>query len=171
MVSSHDSSDEDEGTRVRSVGAQRSEFPLSDVKEELGAILECLQNIPELLKREMEGHKVSARYKEKHNESVFNKIDGVCARVKELMERCRLTQVLQGDLCRTLEQRGIDSEQEWEQYIATVEKDGELVSHLCDILNTDVLLIVNVVKHVKQNADRIDDGGQERSRTYRGQSV
>ncbi|EYC38556.1 hypothetical protein Y032_0710g1730 [Ancylostoma ceylanicum] len=72
----------------------------------------------------------------------------------------------------TLEQRGIDSEQEWGQYIATVEKDGELVAQLCDILNTDVLQIVNVVKQMKQKADGMEaDNHQERDRPHGGQSI
>ncbi|KHJ80512.1 hypothetical protein OESDEN_19813 [Oesophagostomum dentatum] len=40
------------------------------------------------------------------------------------------------------------------------ERDGEMLSQLCDLLDTDMLQIVNVVKDIKQQADRITDGNR-----------
>lgn len=43
----HYSSDEDEATQLRSVGATRNDFPDNSVSQELGTILKMLQGIHE----------------------------------------------------------------------------------------------------------------------------
>lgn len=73
----------------------------------------------------MEEHKVSSRYKEKHSETVSGKIKSVCVKVQELMERCSCSRVLHKSVHRTLQQRGIESGQEWDEHLTTIGTDGE----------------------------------------------
>ncbi|EYB81229.1 hypothetical protein Y032_0389g528 [Ancylostoma ceylanicum] len=79
--------------------------------------------------------------------------------MNSLKENCKVMRVLHGSVGNALQQRGTDSEQEWEQYLATIERDGELLAEICEILNTDVLQIVKVVRQVKHKADAYDEHG------------
>ncbi|EYC32617.1 hypothetical protein Y032_0003g1694 [Ancylostoma ceylanicum] len=84
-------------------------------------------------------------------------------KVKSLRENCKLMCVLHESVHKALEQRGIESKQEWEEYLSTIERDGELLAEVCSILDTDMLQVVKVVRQVKQKADahendRMDDG-------------
>ncbi|EYC32619.1 hypothetical protein Y032_0003g1696 [Ancylostoma ceylanicum] len=157
-----DFSDEEEG-RIRSVSKSAVKFPDSVVSNELGAIEEMLQAIPEALNIDLRDHKVSARYKERHFESLSKRIEVVCMKVKSLRENCKLMCVLHESVHKALEQSGIESKQEWEEYLSTIERDGELLAEVCSILDTDMLQVVKVVRQVKQKADahendRMDDG-------------
>ncbi|RCN51691.1 hypothetical protein ANCCAN_02050 [Ancylostoma caninum] len=107
--------------------------------------------IPEAINIELRDYKVSARYKERHCESLSKRIEAVCVKVKSLKENCKLC-VLHESVYKALEQMGIESKQEWEEYLRTIERDGELLAE-----------VVKIVKQVKQKADahesdKMDDG-------------
>ncbi|EYC41411.1 hypothetical protein Y032_0569g65 [Ancylostoma ceylanicum] len=148
---------DEEDAQVRSVSTSRISFPDSLMSKELEVIGEILQSIPESISVEVGDHKVSARYKEKLNESLSKRIGELVQRVSSLKENCKVVRILHGSVANALQQRGIDSEQEWEQYLATIERDGELLAEICEILNTDVLQIVKVVRQVKHKADAYDE--------------
>ncbi|KAK6062053.1 hypothetical protein COOONC_00274 [Cooperia oncophora] len=52
---------------------------------------------------------------------------------------------LMREIIATLAQRVIESEQEWREYVRTVEKDGELINELCKHLDTDVFQLKRTV--------------------------
>ncbi|KAK6062248.1 zinc knuckle [Cooperia oncophora] len=53
---------------------------------------------------------------------------------------------LMKEIVVTLSQRGIETGDEWRDYVDTVEKDGELVNELCDLLQTDVSQLKRTVE-------------------------
>uniref|UniRef100_W6NWP3 Uncharacterized protein n=1 Tax=Haemonchus contortus TaxID=6289 RepID=W6NWP3_HAECO len=52
-------------------------------------------------------------------------------------------------------ERGIESEEDWKDYVATMERDGEIVSDLSEMLNVNTLQIKDCVADLlRQDADR-----------------
>ncbi|KHJ96328.1 zinc knuckle [Oesophagostomum dentatum] len=144
----------EEEVRLNSVSGSGYMFPDSVLESELRGILELVEAIPGELKYKMEDHRVSARYKEKHNEWVSSMLEEMGVKIKRLMHNSKAIRVLHGSIAKILEERFIETEQEWEQYICTMERDGEVLPQLCNLLNTDMLQIVNVVNNIKQQPDR-----------------
>nr|CDJ93655.1 unnamed protein product [Haemonchus contortus] len=55
----------------------------------------------------------------------------------------------------TMAERGIESEEDWKDYVATMERDGEIVSDLSEMLNVNTLQIKDCVADLlRQDADR-----------------
>ncbi|EYC16539.1 hypothetical protein Y032_0033g2710 [Ancylostoma ceylanicum] len=158
-VNMRESSDEDEEVQhVNPVSQSESTFPDMTITAELGEIVDVLREVPEAISRGMADHKISSRYKEKHFENLKREIDVVCSKVERLKANCQLTRVLHGKLFKVLSERGIESEEDWAQYVRTLERDGDMLAELCDILNTDMLQIVDVVKDTKARAESCDAG-------------
>ncbi|EYB99735.1 hypothetical protein Y032_0120g912 [Ancylostoma ceylanicum] len=158
-VNMRESSDEDEEVQhVNPVSQSESTFPDRTITTELEGIVEMLREVPGAIGREMADHKISSRYKEKHFESLKREIDVVCSKVERLKANCQLTRVLHGELFKVLSERGIESEEDWAQYVSTIERDGDMLAELCDILNTDMLQIVDVVKDTKARAESCEAG-------------
>uniref|UniRef100_A0A7I4YYJ7 Transposase n=1 Tax=Haemonchus contortus TaxID=6289 RepID=A0A7I4YYJ7_HAECO len=53
--------------------------------------------------------------------------------------------------------RGIESCEEWHEYINTMERDGEALAGICDMLNTDVLQVKRNVASPKRETGRKDE--------------
>lgn len=64
-----------------------------------------LQAIPEVLNIDSRDHKVSARDKERHCESLSKRIQAVCGKVKSLRDNCKVMRVLHESAHKALEQR------------------------------------------------------------------
>ncbi|KAK6030980.1 zinc knuckle [Ostertagia ostertagi] len=65
------------------------------------------------------------------------------------------------DISMTLVSRGIESRDDWRDYIETMERDGEVLADICDILNTDVLLVkkeVEKLQAVVKSKEALDKG-------------
>ncbi|EYC32035.1 hypothetical protein Y032_0003g1364 [Ancylostoma ceylanicum] len=89
-----ESSDEDEEvTHVDPVSQTEKLFPDSNIVAELREILEMLREIPEAIGREIADHKISARYKEKHFETLRKEIEVVSCKVEQLEMKCQLTRI------------------------------------------------------------------------------
>ncbi|XGW04098.1 hypothetical protein V3C99_015331, partial [Haemonchus contortus] len=56
-----------------------------------------------------------------------------------------------------LTQRGIESCEEWHEYINTMERDGEVLAGICEMLNTDVLQVKRNVASLQREAGRKDE--------------
>ncbi|RCN29300.1 hypothetical protein ANCCAN_24945, partial [Ancylostoma caninum] len=117
-----------------------------------------LRGIPEVISKEIAEHKISSRYKERHFETLKREIDVVCSKVEKLEANCRVRRVLHEKLFESLNDRGIDSKEDWAQYMSTIERDGEMLAELCDILGTDMLQIMDVVKDIKAKAKSAEAG-------------
>ncbi|KAK6025952.1 zinc knuckle [Ostertagia ostertagi] len=69
---------------------------------------------------------------------------------------------LMTDISMTLVSRGIESRDDWRDYIETMERDGEVLADICDILNTDVLQVkkeVEKLQAVVKSKEALDKGG------------
>ncbi|VDL67098.1 unnamed protein product [Nippostrongylus brasiliensis] len=62
----------------------------------------------------------------------------------------------------TLRHRGIDSGEEWHSYISTMERNGEIVAEICEMLNADVLQVKDEIAALREavNAGKAVDKGR-----------
>ncbi|RCN35876.1 hypothetical protein ANCCAN_18249, partial [Ancylostoma caninum] len=146
-VKMRESSDEDEEVQQ-----------VEPVSHSLREVTEMLRGISEVISREIAEHKISSRYKERHFETLKREIDVVCSKVERLEVNCRMTRVLHEKLFESLNDRGIESKEDWAQYMSTIERDGEMLAELCDILGTDMLQIMDAVKDIKAKAESAGAG-------------
>ncbi|KAK6025949.1 hypothetical protein OSTOST_08137 [Ostertagia ostertagi] len=124
--------------------------------------------------KEMEEHKVSARYKAKHEERLGQEIESVEDMVTTLIVCCGASYALDKEIGLTLRERGIKSRKEWQDYIDTMKRDGSILSELCEELNVDTSQIVPSVKGLKKSAagvkamieDEENTGGISQGSTY-----
>ncbi|VDO24945.1 unnamed protein product [Haemonchus placei] len=133
-------------------------FSFKLISKELKRMDFLLKQIPRIVNEKVREHKVSGRYKEKHAEIVRREVDKICEEVEMLASNCKTTTVIKREIFEVLHIRGIETEEDWEQYICTIEKDGEILSTVCEELNTDALQVVKVAKELKKaDAPRYTD--------------
>ncbi|VDO68663.1 unnamed protein product [Heligmosomoides polygyrus] len=79
------------------------------------------------------------------------------ARVEEALEGSPSEHGMSPKLVRVvgavMEQRGIDSVDEWRNYLRTMERDGELMAEVAEMLNTDVLQVKEAVAVLQKKSD------------------
>ncbi|KAK5965379.1 hypothetical protein GCK32_022397 [Trichostrongylus colubriformis] len=143
-------------------------FPFDIIGQGLEDIKASLGQLPDFVNEELKEHKVSARYKDKHREAVEREVGKVVRKLEKLALSCKLTKVMSAKIIEVLDARGIVAEDEWEQYIDTIEKDGEVLSAVCEVLRTDTLQVVEVAKGLVAT---VEDGAKgERERRGMGSS-
>ncbi|KAK6017749.1 zinc knuckle [Ostertagia ostertagi] len=64
-----------------------------------------------------------------------------------------LSPLLEKEITETLKQRGIESVEDWREYVRTMEQDGEVMTEICEVLRTDV-------RHVKRKIAAILERGE-----------
>ncbi|KHJ97255.1 zinc knuckle [Oesophagostomum dentatum] len=167
-----ESSDEDKDVQVeRPVGQSGVLFPDNVITGELEAVTEMLRGVPEVLMREIAEHKVSARYKERHSELVKREVEAVCARMERLKANCQNTRVLHETISRVLSERGIETEQDWMEYVRTTERDEDVLADICEVLETDMLQVVQAVRDLKAGAKKKGDARREAQQGGRAKST
>ncbi|VDP03585.1 unnamed protein product [Heligmosomoides polygyrus] len=62
--------------------------------------------------------------------------------------------VLSGALNTALDERGIDTVEEWENYLSKTEADGEIITDLCQILNTGTLQIREAIENMREDLEK-----------------
>ncbi|VDO34970.1 unnamed protein product [Heligmosomoides polygyrus] len=144
---------DDEESSPRQVRSVSTGFPYETLVRELREVVTMLHQVPETVTEELSEHKVSARYKEKHGEILRRELTRAREAVERLIKECGFTQVLSNRIVEELDKRGVETIDDWDQYLRTMEKDGEMLAQIAGILNVDVLQIVKAVKEVKATAD------------------
>ncbi|KAK6061946.1 hypothetical protein COOONC_00380 [Cooperia oncophora] len=139
-----------------SVSTDSHTFPFEPIVKELKEISFLLEQLPRTVADEMKDHKCPLAIET----GIWKWLGGRWSKLAlEETNSCRRTNVIHGKICEVLDPRGIESEDEWEDYIITMEKDG-------DILAT--IAVVNVVKDlrskaVEENVVRFGNGNEGRS--------
>ncbi|VDP19395.1 unnamed protein product, partial [Heligmosomoides polygyrus] len=126
-----------------------------DIKE----IVDKIRQVPVMMADQLREHKISARYKEKHEEVLSSEIEVICEGLENLRKRCFATEVFGQEIWRTLATRGIETIADWHDYVQTMERDGGIIAELCDELNVDALQLVPKVKEHKCAAKDIPTEG------------
>nr|CDJ85444.1 unnamed protein product [Haemonchus contortus] len=86
-----------------------------------------------------------------HDESPSGAIELVCDKIGTLIGCGGVTRLLDTEIGETPRVRGIESKEDWQEYIETVERNGNILEKLCDELNVDALHLVATVKSLKKS--------------------
>ncbi|KAK6056666.1 hypothetical protein COOONC_05826, partial [Cooperia oncophora] len=54
----------------------------------------------------------------------------------------------------SLQEKGIETADDWSDFLRVVERDGELLAEICSMLNTDVLQVRDIVGEIQELQDR-----------------
>uniref|UniRef100_A0A7I5E5B3 RNA-directed DNA polymerase n=1 Tax=Haemonchus contortus TaxID=6289 RepID=A0A7I5E5B3_HAECO len=144
-------------------------FPHSSLASELDEIRISIEEIPSKMREEMDEHRISARYKSKHEEALRHELDKVSEKLGVLSRRQGVPHILDSAVEETLSTRGIETREEWQNYMETMERDGSILTELCDELSVTALQLIPTVKSLKkaalgpQSESRIDHGGKHES--------
>ncbi|KAK5975507.1 hypothetical protein GCK32_005971 [Trichostrongylus colubriformis] len=70
---------------------------------------------------------------------------------------------LEQEIIKIVRQKGIESREDWSEYIGTMERDGEVLTEICDLLNTDVLQVKRKIAEMKtwKHDEAMDAHGRE----------
>ncbi|VDO89930.1 unnamed protein product [Heligmosomoides polygyrus] len=148
-----DCSDDDERKNwsVESVSSSKR-FPDMLLNGELEEIKKA-EGVPEVVREQMVMHKVSHRYKDRHSEVVKKEVDRAGEMLGKLISKCKATWIMHKKLLDVLERRGIETEDDWDQYVRTTKRDGEILADVCDALDTDMFQVVRVAQEAKASVD------------------
>uniref|UniRef100_A0A7I4Y522 CCHC-type domain-containing protein n=1 Tax=Haemonchus contortus TaxID=6289 RepID=A0A7I4Y522_HAECO len=144
-------------------------FPHSSLASELEELRISIEEIPGKMREGMDEHKIPARYKSKHEEALRHELDKVSEKLMVLSRRQGVPHILDIVVEETLSTRGIETREEWQNYIETMERDGSILTELCDELSVTALQLIPTVKSLKkaalgpQSESRIDHGGKHES--------
>ncbi|KAK6053370.1 hypothetical protein COOONC_09125 [Cooperia oncophora] len=144
-------------------------FPHVNMSYEFEELNKCVEGIPAIMTELMAEHKISARYKEKYERSLRQELEKVSKKLEDLVRRCSLSRILGKEIAEVVTIRGIESSEDWEEYVETTERDGNILAQLCDELNVNPLQVVSTVKGLKSVAtghpSRIVDQNNSRGTT------
>ncbi|WKY00518.1 hypothetical protein Q1695_014952 [Nippostrongylus brasiliensis] len=146
-------SDEEDSSARRARSVSNRNFPFETLIEGLQGVITMLSRLPDTVAEELSQHRVSARYKEKHGETLKRELMEAREAHEHLLTKCSLTETLCSNVVQHLNRKSIGSTEDWEQYVQTVECGEEILSQLSTILNVEALQVVKAVKEMKHRVE------------------
>ncbi|KAK6022583.1 zinc knuckle [Ostertagia ostertagi] len=83
---------------------------------------------------------------------------------RKIKEGETLPLLLVREIAKTLSQRGIESVEDWREYVRTMEQDGEVMGEICDMLNTDVLQVKREIMALQEGQKSQVASGESQGR-------
>ncbi|KAK6024418.1 zinc knuckle [Ostertagia ostertagi] len=105
---------------------------------------------------------------EKEFLATYKIVEGMAA---EELKKGGMSHELENEVSKVLAQRGIETCEEWDEYIKTMERDGEVLAGICEMLNTDVLQVKKHVASLQLEAVRKDEAMEVQGRTVEASAV
>ncbi|RCN31034.1 hypothetical protein ANCCAN_23186, partial [Ancylostoma caninum] len=131
----------------------RSSNAIHEVSEV--AFIECVKGITGA-QQKVSGILSESRVTRQVRNEIENELNRMSKEVErilvEVQSRPKVPAGLVGVIVEILSQRGIGTEAEWRDYVRTMERDGEVISDLCEMLNTDTLQLKEAVAELQQQA-------------------
>ncbi|VDL65430.1 unnamed protein product, partial [Nippostrongylus brasiliensis] len=137
-------------------------FPNVRLKNELEEVLGAIRGIPTYMREGLLEHRISTRYKCAHDRMLSEALDKVCESVQGLIVCSEAAVTLDREIGEVLCRRGIETREDWKEYVNVMERDGDLIMNLCAELNVEPLQLVRAVKDLKKRCtDAVDTSDDE----------
>ncbi|CAJ0600562.1 unnamed protein product [Cylicocyclus nassatus] len=98
----------------------------------------------------MTEHKISARYKEKYEMFIREKVRELSGELNEMAEQCRSIEDERDDMSEAMKTLGIQSVEDCREFARVAERNREILAQACNMLNTDVLQVPAAIQDLKK---------------------
>ncbi|KIH51125.1 hypothetical protein ANCDUO_18791 [Ancylostoma duodenale] len=141
-----------DGANEAAVGA--SEPPsrsqgLVRVREQLERVICKVEQVPHLVNENLAGARIAGKYRSQMNAVIEEQVKTACDLLNELKKNTEGYKQLGKELFRALDLKGIESMDDFNDFLSTTERDAELVTDICDMFDTDVLQIRDVLGEIQ----------------------
>ncbi|CAJ0597491.1 unnamed protein product [Cylicocyclus nassatus] len=108
-------------------------------------------------------HKISARYKEKYEMFIREKVRELSGELNEMAEQCRSIEDERNGMSEAMKTLGIQSVEDWREFVRVAERNREILAQACNMLNTDVLQVPTAIQDLKKMGGETDEVKQGES--------
>ncbi|EYC18251.1 hypothetical protein Y032_0028g1760 [Ancylostoma ceylanicum] len=145
---------EQNGEQVTVQNQVRSGSGIESYESIMEDILRGLSRIPQQLAVGLDEHRVANKYREPIEKAITSAISETIEKINTL----RTMHACEQEFWRILHGKGIESMEDFSDFIATTERDNDLIAKLCETLNTNVFqLKKKVEKMTKEGQSKNED--------------
>ncbi|XGW19755.1 hypothetical protein V3C99_003527, partial [Haemonchus contortus] len=154
--------DTDGGINSRQVSGEQ-EFGVESLSEVLDKVVEEIRQGPVRIEKDLTEARVAGKYRTQLMRVWEIQAEQACNMLKDVKARARGYKLFGSELFRELQEKGIESMDDWNEYARVTERDGELLAEICDMFQTDVAHIRGVLKELPRNVQRrrVEPGNDE----------
>ncbi|CAJ0591175.1 unnamed protein product [Cylicocyclus nassatus] len=109
-----------------------------------------LERVPGDISSEMTEHKISARYKEKYEMFIREKVRELSGELNEMAEQCRSIEDERDSTSEAMKTLGIQSVEDWREFVRVAERNREILTQACNMLITNVLQVPTAIQDLKK---------------------
>ncbi|RCN48711.1 zinc knuckle [Ancylostoma caninum] len=120
------------------------------VSEELERVICKIEQLPQLISENLAETRIAGKYRSQMMTVIENQAKAVCLLLGELKKSTQGYSQFGKELFRALQFKGVESMDDLNDFLTTTERDGELLSEICGMFNTDVLQVRDVLGEIKQ---------------------
>ncbi|KAK5971359.1 hypothetical protein GCK32_022505 [Trichostrongylus colubriformis] len=143
---------EDESTEVRTRTSE--ELLASGLSGQIEEAIVAIRDIGPKIRADLEGARIAAKYRAIIEQAVTDRISRACGSLETLREGAEKYRTFGKAVTEALRERGITTVDDWNDFLKVVERDGELVTEICSMLNTDVSQVRDIVAEIQELQDK-----------------
>nr|CDJ81915.1 Zinc finger domain containing protein [Haemonchus contortus] len=143
----------DAGVNSRQVSGEQ-EFAVENLSEVLDEVIEEIRQGPVRIEKDLTEARIAGKYRAQLMRVWDIQAEQACDMLKDVKARARGYKLFGSELFRELQEKGIESMDDWNEYARVTERDGEILAEICDMFQTDVAHIRGVLKELPRNGQR-----------------
>uniref|UniRef100_A0A7I4YVL6 Biogenesis of lysosome-related organelles complex 1 subunit 1 n=1 Tax=Haemonchus contortus TaxID=6289 RepID=A0A7I4YVL6_HAECO len=120
------------------------------LRGEIGRAVESIKSIGPKIKGDLEEARIAPKYRLMNDRSVEQQVQNACETLETLERGMKSYLTFGKELTDSSQKRGIESLEDWHDFLKVVERDGDLLAEICNMLNTDVLQVRDVVGEIQK---------------------
>ncbi|EYC11418.1 hypothetical protein Y032_0050g1903 [Ancylostoma ceylanicum] len=128
----------------------RTSSPTSILASSVENVVRSLEEIPVAISKLLDECRTSIRYRVPLETELTSRISSACANLRTLSREQNQSHCCAQEILRTLKCIGIENPEDLRSFLAVTEKDGNLITELCTLLNTDVLQIKSKIEDLQK---------------------
>ncbi|KAL6729675.1 hypothetical protein Aduo_000709 [Ancylostoma duodenale] len=137
------------------------EWGVVRVSGELDRIICKVEQLPQLISENLAEARIACKYRSQMMTVIENQATAVCHLLGELKKSTEGYSPFGKELFRALQFKGVESMDDLNDFLTTTERDGELLSEICSMFDTDVLQVDDVLGEIQQ----LQNSSQSRSQS------
>uniref|UniRef100_A0A7I5EE86 DUF222 domain-containing protein n=1 Tax=Haemonchus contortus TaxID=6289 RepID=A0A7I5EE86_HAECO len=122
----------DAGVNSRQVSGEQ-EFGVESISEVLDKVIEEIRQGPGRIEKDLTEARIVGKYRTQLMRVWDIQAEQACSMLEDVKARARGYKLFGSELFRELQEKGIESMDDWNEYASVTERDGELFAEICDV--------------------------------------
>ncbi|KAK6010206.1 hypothetical protein OSTOST_24781 [Ostertagia ostertagi] len=120
------------------------------LRGEIKKAIESIRGLGPKIKDDLEEARIAPKYRSVIDKSIEQQVKKACETLGTLESSAKSYLTFGKELMESLQKRGIETLEDWDDFLGVVDRDGSLLAEICSMLDTNVLQVRDVVGEIQK---------------------